>query len=219
MLAGKAVRHRFERRKGDAAAAADLRHCAALHLTQQGMEGIPDPVCPGAGDAEPVAGGHRAGAAGVPSGGHGGLKPGQLPGGELRHVDGGDHADGVAAAGGIHVVLDELLRQHQRADGNLLKAAGHAGVEDQIRLIVLDQQGGGHGGVDFAYAAAAGDHVVADAVKGNAMDRFLRLGVVDETADLRGHGVKKSDVHGETSFHRCWPSADGCRRARRGRLS
>ena len=62
-------------------------------------------------------------------------------------------------------------------------------------MVVLDQQRGGHGGVHLAHAAAAGDDIGPDAVKGHTVHRLHGGGPVDEAVDLRRHGVKKGDMH------------------------
>ena len=92
-------------------------------------------------------------------------------------------------------MLDEVLGQHQRADGDFLKAARHTGVDDEIGVIALDEEGGSHGGVHLTHAAAAGDETVPQGVEADAVDDFGRCGAVDEAVDLRGHGVEQSSKH------------------------
>lgn len=62
-------------------------------------------------------------------------------------------------------MLQEPIRQHQRADGQVLEAARHADVHNEGGVVQVDEQLGGHGGVDLAHAAAAGDDVLADTVE------------------------------------------------------
>lgn len=38
-------------------------------------------------------------------------------------VDGGDEPDGVAEGGGVHIVLQKALREDERPDGDVFKAA------------------------------------------------------------------------------------------------
>ena len=93
-------------------------------------------------------------------------------------------------------MLHEPIRQHQRADGQVLEAARHADVHHEVGVVQVDEQLGGHGGVDLAYAAAAGDDVLADTV-----ERYPRLFLEQRrllrqhTFDLALHGVQQSDAH------------------------
>ena len=62
-------------------------------------------------------------------------------------------------------MLHEPIRQHQRTDGQILKAARYAHVQNEIRVVQVDKKLGGHGGVDLAHTAAAGDNVLLNAVE------------------------------------------------------
>ena len=66
-------------------------------------------------------------------------------------VDGGDHAHGVADGSGVHIVLDEVLCQHQRADRDFLKAACHAHIDNEVGVVALNEEGGGHSGVHLPH--------------------------------------------------------------------
>ena len=197
VLAGQAVGHGFQRHKGYAAAIAYLGHGAALHLTQQRMEGVPHPVGTITGDAEPVAGGHGAGAVGIAGLVHGGPGLFKISGGEVHPIDGGDQSDGVAHAGGVHVVLDKFFRQHQRADGNLIKAARHTGVEDQIHAVFQAQDLRRHGGIHLADTAGAGNDPRCSLVErhtGHGLKCLQLLGP-RQGMKLRRHGKLQSNFH------------------------
>ena len=93
-------------------------------------------------------------------------------------------------------MLQKALRQDNGADGQVQKAAGHPGVENQIRTVTVDAQLGGHGGVDLADAAAAGDDVLVNGIEGDAGHGLHGLRPAGEdTLDLAGHGVGKGDFH------------------------
>ena len=146
---------------------------------------------------EPVAGGHPAGAIGDSGGIHGGLGGRQVRRGELNLVDGGHQSHGIADGGGVHIVLHEALRQNDGADGDILEAAGHTGVQHQIRVVEADEQLGAHGGVDLADAAAAGDDMGADLIKGHARlraDGSAGL-VCQQRLYFAGHGVYQTNGH------------------------
>ena len=95
-------------------------------------------------------------------------------------------------------MLQKAFRQNDGADGHILEAPGHTGVEHQVRLIQADQQLGGHGGVDLADAPGTGDDVRPDLIKRYPGHGLQRLGILlgQQTFNLAGHGVYKSDLHG-----------------------
>ena len=93
-------------------------------------------------------------------------------------------------------MLHEAIRQHQRADGHILEASGHAHVDDARRVVQVDEQLRGHGRIHLSHAAAAGHHVLPDAVKGHARLHPFRLRALREQAlDLARHGVQQSCQH------------------------
>ena len=95
-------------------------------------------------------------------------------------------------------MLQKPFRQNDGADGHILEAPGHTGVEHQVRLIQADQQLGGHGGVDLADAAGTGDDVWPDLIKRHPGHGLQRLCILlgQQAFNLAGHGVYKSDLHG-----------------------
>ena len=94
-------------------------------------------------------------------------------------------------------MLDEILRQHHRADGKVPKAPRHSGVDDPLRLTAVNAQLRRHGGVHFSHAAGVGDDVPLDLVKRYAVYRLQQLcaGGGQQALDLGGHGVGKGDLH------------------------
>ena len=87
-------------------------------------------------------------------------------------------------------MLHEPIRQHQRTDGQILKAACYAHVQNEVGVVQVDKQLGGHGGVDLTHTAAAGDDVLLNAVEQHAglflqQRRLLR----QQALDLALHGV------------------------------
>ena len=62
-------------------------------------------------------------------------------------------------------MLHKPIRQHQRTDGQILKAARHAYIQNEVGVVQVDKKLGGHGGVDLAHTAAAGDDVLLNAVE------------------------------------------------------
>ena len=191
------VGHRLHRRKAYAVPQAHLRHGAALHFRQQRVEGIPDEGRPVPLHGKPVAGGYPAR--------HGGKsQPFQdfhamlrLPCGEFHPVHRGHQPNGIAHSGGIHIVLDEFIRHHQTAGGQIRQASGHPGVQDQIHAVFQAQDLRRHGGVYLADAAGAGDDPRFCFIKGNAGHGFKGCPVFcpRQGVQLRRHGKLQSDFH------------------------
>ena len=122
----------------------------------------------------------------------------RLPGGEGHLIHRGDQADGVPHSGGVHIVLDEFRRYHQRAGGQIREAPGHAGVENQIYAVPQAQQLRGHGSVHLADAAGTGQNVRGNLKYGNAGDGLQRrqLPGARQGMELRRHGELQGDFHG-----------------------
>ena len=96
----------------------------------------------------------------------------------------------------------EARGQHQGADGNIFKAAGHAYIQHHIRGIAADEQLGGHSGIHLAHTAGAGHHILPDLVEGRAGHLLDQVGVFifQQALDFAVHGVHHADLHGEISF-------------------
>ena len=93
-------------------------------------------------------------------------------------------------------MLDELLCQHQRADGQVLHRSGDACVQNQVRRVARQQQLRRHGDIDLANAAGAGDDPRRDGVKRHARDclQFLGAAALQQALQLRLHGVDQADL-------------------------
>ena len=94
-------------------------------------------------------------------------------------------------------MLDKILRQHHRADGQIVEASGHPGVDNPVRLVPVNKILGAHGGVHLPDAPGVGQDARLDLVDGNPAGRLqmLRPGVRQQAGDLLLHGVGKSDPH------------------------
>ena len=191
------VRNGLDGGEAHAVAQADLGDGAAFHLHQQGGEGVPQPGGPLAPDGEPVAGGHPADGGGVPQFCKQRGTVFRLPGGEVHPVDGGHQSDGIAHGRGVHIVLDKFRGNHQRPGGQIGEASGHTGVENQIHAEVQAENLGGHGGVDLAHAAGAGQNARRGLKERNAGHGFhdRQIPGAGQGVELGGHGELQCDIH------------------------
>ena len=94
-------------------------------------------------------------------------------------------------------MLQKALREDERPDGDVFKAARNARVDHKVGLVERDEQLRRHRGVDLAHAADAGDHIGADPVKRHTRHRLQRFGILlgQQALNLAGHGVNQTDFH------------------------
>ena len=104
----------------------------------------------------------------------------------MAEIQRGDQAGNAVHGGGVDVVLDEILRQHHRADGQIVEASGHPGVDNPVRLVPVNKILGAHGGVHLPDAPGVGQDARLDLVDGDPAGRLqmLRPGVRQQAGDI-----------------------------------